>query len=49
MPFVLLPVLERWGPGSMFTVVAVALWIVIFDIALFAPSTTGRSLERVNR
>ncbi len=48
MPFVLLPVLERWGPGSMFTVVAGALWIVIIDIALFAPSTTGRSLEQVN-
>jgi hypothetical protein len=32
----------------MFTVIAVALWIVILDIALFAPSTTGRSLEEVN-
>jgi MFS transporter, putative metabolite:H+ symporter len=48
MPFVLVPVLDRWGPGSMFTVVAAALWIVIIDIALFAPSTTGRSLEQVN-
>jgi hypothetical protein len=32
----------------MFVVVAAALWIVIFDIVLFAPSTTGRSLEEVN-
>ncbi|HEY7450177.1 MAG TPA: MFS transporter [Vicinamibacterales bacterium] len=48
MPFVLLPVLDRWGAGPMFGVVAVALWIVIFDVALFAPSTTGRSLEEVN-
>jgi putative MFS transporter len=48
MPFILLPVLQRWGAGVMFTVVAVALWIVILDIALFAPSTTGRSLEEVN-
>jgi putative MFS transporter len=48
MPFVLLPVLQRWGPGPMFVVVAAALWIVIFDIVLFAPSTTGRSLEEVN-
>jgi hypothetical protein len=31
----------------MFTVVAGALWIVILDIALFAPRTTGRSLEKV--
>jgi putative MFS transporter len=48
MPFVLLPVLERWGSGPMFVVVATALWIVIIDVALFAPSTTGRSLEEVN-
>jgi len=48
MPFVLLPVLERWGAGPMFVVVAAALWIVMIDIAFFAPSTTGRSLEEVN-
>jgi MFS transporter, putative metabolite:H+ symporter len=48
MPFVLLPVLERSGAGPMFVVVAAALWIVIFDVALFAPRTTGRSLEEVN-
>jgi putative MFS transporter len=48
MPFVLLPVLDRWGAGAMFTVVAGALWIVILDVALFAPRTTGRSLEEVN-
>ncbi len=45
MPFVLVPVLDRWGPGAMFAVIAVALWICILDIALFAPSTTGRALE----
>ncbi len=48
MPFVLLPVLDRWGAGAMFAVIAAALWIVIVDIALFAPSTTGQSLERVS-
>jgi putative MFS transporter len=48
MPFVLLPVLERWGAGAMFVVVATALWIVILDVAFFAPPTTGRSLEDVN-
>jgi putative MFS transporter len=47
MPFVLVPVLDRWGPGAMFAVIAAALWIVILDIALFAPSTTGRSLELI--
>ena len=48
MPFILLPVLARWGPTAMFAVIAGALWICIVDIALFAPSTTGRSLEQVN-
>jgi len=48
MPFVLLPVLDRWGAGPMFVVIAGALWIVILDVALFAPPTTGRSLEEVN-
>jgi putative MFS transporter len=48
MPFVLLPVLNRWGAGPMFVVIAAALWVVILDIALFAPSTTGRSLEEVS-
>jgi putative MFS transporter len=49
MPFVLVPVLDRWGPGAMFAVIAAALWIVIVDIALFAPKTTGRSLELINQ
>jgi putative MFS transporter len=48
MPFILLPVLERWGSTAMFAVIAAALLICIVDIALFAPSTTGRSLEQVN-
>jgi len=47
MPFVLVPVLDRWGPGAMFAVIAVALWIVIVDIAVFAPRTTGRTLEAI--
>jgi putative MFS transporter len=49
MPFILLYVLERWGPTAMFAVIAGALWVCIVDIAWFAPSTTGRSLEQVNR
>jgi putative MFS transporter len=47
MPFLLLPVLDRWGAGAMFAVIAAALWIVMTDIALFAPRTTGRALEHV--
>jgi len=49
MPFVLVPVLDRWGPGAMFAVIAAALWIVIVDITLFAPKTTGRSLEAITQ
>jgi MFS transporter, putative metabolite:H+ symporter len=48
MPFVLLPVLQHWGAGPMFVVVATALWIVMLDVAIFAPPTSGRSLEEVN-
>ena len=48
MPFVLLPVLGRWGAVPMFAVISLALWIVIIDIVVFAPRTTGRSLEEVN-
>jgi putative MFS transporter len=47
MPFVLLPVLERSGATAMFAVVATAMAIVVIDIGVFAPSTTGRSLEHV--
>jgi MFS transporter, putative metabolite:H+ symporter len=48
MPFVLVPVLDRWGATWMFGVVGAALWIAMLDIGLFAPATTGRSLEVVN-
>src|SRR4051812_6093806 len=47
MPFVLLPVLDRWGAAAMFAAVAAAMLVVVFDIALFAPRTTGVALERV--
>jgi len=47
MPFVLVPVLDRYGATAMFGVIAAALAICIVDIALFAPPTTGRALERI--
>jgi putative MFS transporter len=47
MPFVLLPVLTQYGAGAMFAVVATAMVIVIADIGLFAPRTTGRTLEQI--
>jgi MFS transporter, putative metabolite:H+ symporter len=47
LPFVLLPVLQRWGAAWMFAAVATAMLIVMIDIGLFAPSTTGRPLEQL--
>jgi putative MFS transporter len=47
MPFVLLPLLEHSGAPAMFTAVAIAMVVVIVDIGVFAPSTTGHSLERL--
>lgn len=47
MPFVLLPILHNYGPGVMFAAVAGAMLIVILDIGLFAPRTTGRNLEQI--
>jgi putative MFS transporter len=46
-PFVLLPVLQKWGAAWMFAGVATAMLIVMVDIGLFAPSTTGRPLEQL--
>jgi len=47
MPFVLLPLLEQRGASAMLGAVALAMLIVVADIALFAPKTTGLALERV--
>lgn len=47
MPFVLLPVLQRYGPDMMFAVIALAMAIVMIDIGFFAPRTTGRALEEI--
>ena len=47
MPFVLLPVLTDYGAPAMFAIVAAAMIIVIADIAIFAPRTTGRKLDQI--
>jgi putative MFS transporter len=48
VPFFMLPLLQQYGPVWMFTSVAVAMIIVMLDIGLLAPSTTGKALERVH-
>ncbi|HEX3742805.1 MAG TPA: MFS transporter [Bryobacteraceae bacterium] len=47
MPFVLLPVLRSQGAGPMFILISAAMAIVILDIALLAPSTTGKHLDEI--
>lgn len=48
MPFVLIPVLDRYGATAMFGVVVVALVIAIAVLLPLGPRTTGRSLEEIN-
>ncbi|MDQ0189378.1 MFS transporter [Alicyclobacillus cycloheptanicus] len=49
MPFVLLPLLQTSGATAMFSVVAIAMVIVMIDIGGFAPKTTARPLEELNQ
>src|SRR5882757_2710482 len=48
MPFVLVPLLNKGGPGALFAVVCGAMAVVALDVALLGPRTTGRRLETVN-
>jgi putative MFS transporter len=48
LPFVLIPVLDKYGATVMFGVVLAAMAIVIAVLAPIGPRTTGRSLEDIN-
>jgi MFS transporter, putative metabolite:H+ symporter len=48
LPFILVPVLDNYGPTTMFAVVLVALAATIAVIAPIGPRTTGRSLDDIN-
>jgi MFS transporter, putative metabolite:H+ symporter len=48
MPFILLPLLHGHGASALFGVVAAALTVVVVDVALLGPRTTGRPLEDIN-
>lgn len=48
LPFVLIPVLDKYGATAMFGVVLVALVIAVGVLAPIGPRTTGRSLEEIN-
>jgi MFS family permease len=47
-PFVLIPILDSYGAGAMFTVVAAALAVVIAAVLMLGPRTSRRSLEEIN-
>jgi putative MFS transporter len=47
-PFVLIPILNHYGAGAMFAVVATALAIVIVAVLTLGPRTSRRSLEEIN-
>lgn len=48
MPFILIPVLDRFGAPAMFTVVVVALAAALAVLLPVGPRTAGRSLEDIN-
>ena len=45
LPFVLLPVLDGAGAAWVFTVVAVAMALLVVDVAVLGTRTTGRSVD----
>jgi MFS transporter, putative metabolite:H+ symporter len=47
MPYVLVAALTAWGASGMFTVVAVAMLILVVDVAVLGPNTTGKALEEI--
>jgi MFS transporter, putative metabolite:H+ symporter len=49
LPFVLLPLLNHFGPGMMFSAVAAAMALVVVDVLALGPRTTGRALETVTQ
>jgi putative MFS transporter len=48
MPFILVPVLAGAGPVAMFAIVAGAMLVLVVDVAVLGPPTTGRSLESIS-
>ncbi len=48
LPFVLVPLLKSRGPIAMLTAITISMLIVMLDVGIFAPRTTGRALESLN-
>lgn len=45
LPYIMLPVLDHRGSGAVFTVVAGAMGLLVVDVLVFGPRTTGLALE----
>jgi putative MFS transporter len=43
-PFVLVPVLNDGGVGALFAIVSAAMIVVVIDVSVLGPRTTGRRL-----
>jgi hypothetical protein len=48
LPFVLLPVLNQYGPVAMFGVISSALAIVVIALRTLGPLTTRRGQDEIN-
>ncbi|MER7708143.1 MFS transporter [Kitasatospora sp. NPDC097605] len=48
MPFVLVPLLSRYGPNALFGVVAATLVAIAVDIGVLGPRSNGSTLEDLN-
>lgn len=49
LPYILIPVLDHSGGSAVFTVVAIALGLLIIDVLALGPRTTGLSVEVADR
>ncbi|MDQ0219524.1 putative MFS transporter [Peribacillus cavernae] len=47
LPFILLPILNQYGATTVFAIIAAAMLLLILDIGILAPRTTGISLDTV--
>jgi putative MFS transporter len=47
MPYVLIPILDSSGATWMFATVAVAMVILVINVSLLGPRTTGRSVDSI--
>ncbi|MCU1683712.1 MAG: transporter [Amycolatopsis sp.] len=47
MPYILIPILDSSGATWMFATVAVAMVILVINVSLLGPRTTGRSVDSI--